>query len=103
MTEKTINTNIDELIEQRKIARENKDWAKSDEIRNSLDSKLCFVFDTKEGQEIYHLTKKYFESKSKRIETEAMSNRQFVEFNIQSDIRANKMFDAWLYSVNKNH
>ena len=39
-----------ELVEQRKIARENKDWAESDRIRDLLKEKGYTVKDTKEGQ-----------------------------------------------------
>ena len=39
-----------ELVEQRKIARENKDWAESDKIRDVLKEKGYTVKDTKEGQ-----------------------------------------------------
>lgn len=39
-----------ELVEQRKIARENKDWAESDRIRDVLKEKGYIVKDTKEGQ-----------------------------------------------------
>ena len=39
-----------ELVEQRKIARENKDWAESDRIRDALKEKGYTVKDTKEGQ-----------------------------------------------------
>ena len=39
-----------ELVEQRKIARENKDWAESDRIRDLLKEKGYIVKDTKEGQ-----------------------------------------------------
>ena len=39
-----------ELVEQRKIARENKDWAESDRIRAVLKEKGYIVKDTKEGQ-----------------------------------------------------
>lgn len=39
-----------DLIEQRKIARENKDWAESDRIRDLLKEKGYTVKDTKEGQ-----------------------------------------------------
>ena len=41
-----------DLVEQRKIARENKDWAKSDELRDLIASKGYSVKDTKNGQEI---------------------------------------------------
>lgn len=43
---------IKELIEQRKIARESKDWAESDRIRDALKEKGYSVKDTKEGQVI---------------------------------------------------
>ena len=41
-----------DLAEQRKIARENKDWAKSDELRDLINEKGYNVKDTKNGQEI---------------------------------------------------
>lgn len=41
-----------ELVEQRKAARENKDWAKSDELRDIIQEKGYQVKDTKEGIEI---------------------------------------------------
>lgn len=96
---KLCNKYIDELIEIRSVARSKKDWALSDEIRNYLDNKLIFIFDTKDGQEIYYLTESYFKFKSKRLETMAMSNRQYVEHRIKNIINAEKMFDAWLYSI----
>ena len=40
------------LVEQRKIARENKDWAKSDELRDLINQKGYLVKDTKNGVEI---------------------------------------------------
>ncbi len=47
-----IEQEIIELLEQRKIARENKDWAKSDEIRDIINQKGYIVKDTKEGQKL---------------------------------------------------
>ena len=44
-----------DLVEQRKIARENKDWAKSDELRDLISQKGYSVKDTKEGQKVYHI------------------------------------------------
>ena len=41
-----------EIVEQRKMARENKDWAKSDELRDLITQKGYLVKDTKNGQEI---------------------------------------------------
>lgn len=43
---------INELLEQRKQARENKDWALSDKIRDELKEKGYIVKDTKEGMTI---------------------------------------------------
>ena len=66
---------IEELIEERKIAREIKNWKLCDEIRNYLDLKNIFIFDTKLGQEIWYLTEGYFKRKDNSITTTAMSNR----------------------------
>lgn len=41
-----------ELVEQRKQARKNKDWAKSDELRDLIQDKGYEIKDTKEGIEI---------------------------------------------------
>ena len=47
-----IPQDILDLVEQRKIARENKDWAKSDELRDLINQKGYLVKDTKNGVEI---------------------------------------------------
>ena len=57
ITEKTKNEEeipeeILKLVEQRKEARNNKDWAKSDELRDLINQKGYNVKDTKEGMEI---------------------------------------------------
>ncbi|MCI8637254.1 MAG: cysteine--tRNA ligase [Clostridia bacterium] len=44
-----------ELVEQRKQARENKDWEKSDELRDKIQEKGYIVKDTKAGIEIQKL------------------------------------------------
>ena len=41
-----------DLVEQRKMARENKDWAKSDELRDLINQKGYNVKDTKNGVEV---------------------------------------------------
>ncbi len=96
------NKYIEELIEERKLSREQKNWKLSDEIRDYLDTKLVFVFDAKWGQEVYHLTEGYFKNKERKIETVAMSHRQYVEHQIKQDIVIEKNFEAWLYSVRKS-
>ena len=50
--QKEIPQEISELLEQSRKARENKDWAKSDEIRDLISEKGYIVKDTKNGQEI---------------------------------------------------
>lgn len=40
---------IKDIIDERKIARQNKDWAKSDELRDKLDELGYIVKDTKDG------------------------------------------------------
>ena len=47
--DKNIENVIDEIIALRKIARDNKDWAKSDEIRDKLLAHKIQLKDTKEG------------------------------------------------------
>ncbi len=46
---------IIKIAEERKVARINKDWAKSDELRNLIDLKGFVIKDTKDG---YELSKK---------------------------------------------
>ena len=41
-----------DLVEQRKVARANKDWVKSDELRDLISQKGYIIKDTKEGIEI---------------------------------------------------
>lgn len=43
------------LVEQRKIARENKNWVESDRIRDELKEKGYVVKDTKDGMTIEHI------------------------------------------------
>lgn len=85
----------DELLIMRIAARKRKDWALSDKIRDYLDSRLVFVFDVPGPfQEVHWACRDTFKNKP-----EQMTNRQYLEYKIQEDIRANKMFDAWLYSI----
>jgi len=75
---------IDELIDKREQARKDKDYRLSDEIRDYLDTKSVIIFDTKDGQEVYHELKG--------------TTRQDVIDKIQKDIKAEAMFNAWLFS-----
>ena len=51
--EKTdIPEEILELVQERQEARNNKDWAKSDELRELINEKGYDIKDTKEGREI---------------------------------------------------
>lgn len=78
------NKYIDELIDIRKESRQNKDWVLSDRIRNYLDSKHVFIFDTKNGQEVYHRIK---------------GTREEIIIEMQKDRDAEKRFDSWLFST----
>lgn len=78
--------NIDSLIDIRRELRELGNYQMCDRIRNYLDTKNVFVFDTKHGQEVY------FEVKP--------TTRKEIEKRIQQESKANRLFDAWLYTVN---
>ena len=82
------NKYVSELIDIREEAKADKDWKLSDEIRNYLDTKQSFVFDTKDGQVVYH-------------ELEGMTRIKLIE-KLNREKQANKLFDAWLYSMNKS-
>ena len=41
-----------DLVDKRRIARENKDWDKSDELRDLINQKGYDIKDTKQGTEI---------------------------------------------------
>ena len=97
----------DELLEWREEVRKNKDYKLSDKIRNILDERLVFVFDSKDGQEVYHLYESYF-SKMEKISTlyniKFESKRKFVEYKIKENIRLNALVDNWIkIMVNKQY
>ncbi|WP_242086524.1 hypothetical protein [Aestuariivivens sediminis] len=81
------NIYIDELIDIREEARQTKNYKLSDKIRDFLDTKHIFVFDTKQGQTVYHQGKGTRVDLIKRLKKEKL---------------AQKLFDAWLYSINKS-
>lgn len=72
------------LVYQREIARENKDWALSDQIRDELDKRHTFVFDTEDGQVVYY---------------EIKGTRQDLIDKLNTNKRAEANFDAWLFSM----
>ena len=47
--EELLDEDIEKLIEDRQIARKNKDFAKADEIRDLLEDKGIILEDTREG------------------------------------------------------
>lgn len=47
-----ISNDAERLIKERNLARQNKDWSKSDELRKKLESMGYIVKDTKDGTEI---------------------------------------------------
>lgn len=87
-------TNVDELIYLRGIFKKDKNYLETDRIRDYLDSKLSFVFDTIDGfQEVYHMPKSVFIKKP-----DNMTDRKYVEVLISRRIKADRLFDAWLYT-----
>lgn len=48
---KTLSQDLLDMLDERKLARENKDWAKSDKLRDQLYKKGVEVLDTKDGQQ----------------------------------------------------
>lgn len=81
------NIYIDELVCIRKRAREKRNWVLSDQIRAYLDTKHTFVFDTNEGQVVYH---------------DLSKTRQELIENIKKESRAERMFNAYLTTVRSN-
>jgi len=73
------------LINKRESARTNKNFKLSDEIRNELEKRNTFVFDTANGQEVYF---------------ELGGTREDLINKINRNKRAEKLFDAWLFSMN---
>lgn len=47
-----IPTSVQKLLEERQIARDNKDFAKSDELRKKIENEGFLLKDTKDGQEL---------------------------------------------------
>ena len=81
------NKYIDELIALRAEAREKRNWNLSDNIRDYLDSKHIFVFDTLNEQVVYHRT--------------TGTRKEFV-VQLKKEQRAQRLFDAWLFSMNSS-
>jgi len=80
---------VHEMLDLRKKARENKDYKMSDIFRDLLDKRFVFVFDTQNGQEVY-------------FELKGMTRDKLIE-KINKEKRAEKLFDAWLYSQKKKN
>lgn len=96
---KHIGTSL--LLEIREKARENKDWSLSDQIRDILDERLDFVFDTKEGQLLHSYSESFFKNMPKIAciyNLNFTNKRQFVEWKLKDDIRINALVDSWIYS-----
>lgn len=96
---------VDEILDLRNYAREYKNFELSDIIRNYLDKRNIFIFDTPEDSEVYYLTEDYFKDMSKIGELyniKFKSRRKFVEWKIKQDIKAENNFNAWLFSLNES-
>ena len=75
----------DKLIALREEARQERNWALADDIRDYLDSEHIFVFDTPTQQVVYH--------------RKSGSRRDLIK-QIKNEQRAQNQFEAWLYSLN---
>ena len=75
---------IDELIAIREEACRLRNWVLSDGIRDYLDTKKVFVFDTPNGQEVYHRND---------------GSREDLIKEIKKEQSAQRLFDSWLYSM----
>jgi len=90
--------NIDATIEERRLARERKDWQTSDRLRDELDARNVYAFDHKDGfQEVWHLPEAYFLNMAY---VGIDNRRKYVEFRMKQDREATARFDAWLFSMN---
>lgn len=79
---------IDELIEYRYQLRLNKDYTEADRIRTLLDSYNVFIFDTRDYYEVYHYP------------MDMLVTRKDIEKIITDKVKSEKIFNAWLYSIN---
>ena len=79
------NRHNDELISTREALRIHKKWNESDLVRNELDSRAAFIFDTPEGPEVYY-------------ELKGTTRTQLMEKQTK-DRQASTRFDAWLFSM----
>jgi len=85
---------VDEVLEVRMLARENKNWKLSDDIRNYLDDKLIFIFDVKglDGkpfQEVDYLYDAYFNnilSYKERYEEEGVKKERTIVETIMEKV-----------------
>jgi hypothetical protein len=82
------NKYVDELIELRKEAREQKDWLLSDSIRDYLDAQYIFIVDGVDGQIVYH---------------RSHGTRLDLIKELNAEARAEKMFDAWYLSMRASY
>ncbi len=89
-----LKNNLEYIIHQRSQEKIIKNWEKCDEYRDYLDGHLIFIFDTNKGQDVYYMVEDSFKNNIN------MSKRKYVEYLIKRDIKANKNFDAWLFTIN---
>jgi hypothetical protein len=91
------NMYIDELIDMREQLRNNKNWKAADEIRDYLDTKDVYIFDTVHGQVTLHLNNNFFKEKDRKEETKSMTRRKYIEYLEKQSINAEKRLAHWMY------
>lgn len=89
--------NIDYIISERERFRKEKNYEMCDLYRNLLEEKNIFINDTKDGQEVWFLPKKYFDKKPNNL-----TNKEFWQQKVQKDKTADNNFSAWLYSMQQS-
>ena len=74
-----------ELVEVRRLAREDKNWVIADKIRDYLDGRAVIIMDTPEGEVVYY-------------ELDGTTRKDVIA-RINKNKRLDAMVDAWIYTV----
>lgn len=97
---------IARLLQRRLDARAAKNWTLSDAIRDELDALGAFVIDQKDGtQKTLRLDDDFFRHMEKVAGMYGITfgtRRKYVEWRVKQDIRAEQLFNAWLYSMQQS-
>ena len=94
------------LLGDRAACRAIRNWKESDRLRDELDALGVFVIDQADGeQKAIRLNEDFFRHMKKVEEMHGISfvsRRKYLEWRIQQDARAEKAFEAWLFSMRQS-